>query len=143
MTTQARPGERVDRRPDRPADVGPGTVVTALAAWAVPGAGHLLQGQARKAAVFAVTLVGMFAVGLAFGGRLFGFESGDPLVFLGALAEWASLAPRMLAALFGWGRGDVVAATYEYGNSFLIASGLLNMLVLLDAIDLASGRRAR
>ena len=143
MTTQARSGARVDRTPGTSVEPRPGTVATALAAWVVPGAGHLLQGQSRKAAVFAVTLLGMFAIGLGFGGRLFGFGSGDPLVFLGALAEWASLAPRLAAALFGWGRGDVVAATYEYGNSFLIASGLLNMLVLLDAVDLASGRKTR
>ena len=143
MTTQARSGARVDRTPGPSAEARPGAVVTALAAWAVPGAGHLLQGQAQKAAVFAITLLGMFAIGLGFGGRLFGFESGDPLVFLGALAEWASLAPRLVAALFDFGRGDVVAATYEYGNSFLIASGLLNMLVLLDAVDLAYGRKAR
>jgi hypothetical protein len=34
-----------------------------------------------------------------------------------------------------------VAATYEYGNTFLIAGGLLNMLVMLDAFDRATGRR--
>ncbi len=114
-----------------------------MAAWLVPGAGHYLQGQTQKAVVFAVTLLLMFAIGLAFGGRLFAFQLGDPLVFLAAVSEWAVFLPRMAAALFGLGQGDVVAATYEYGNAFLIASGLLNMLVLLDAVDLASGRKAR
>jgi hypothetical protein len=85
----------------------------------------------------------MFVMGLAFGGRLFGFQLADPLVFLAALSEWAVFLPRMAAALAGQGRGDVVAATYEYGNAFLIASGLLNMLVMLDAVDLASGRKPR
>jgi hypothetical protein len=41
----------------------------------------------------------------------------------------------------GWGPGEVVAATYEYGNTFLIVAGLLNALVVLDAFDLASGRK--
>jgi hypothetical protein len=31
--------------------------------------------------------------------------------------------------------------TYEYGNAFLIVAGLLNMLVLLDAFDVAEGRK--
>jgi hypothetical protein len=31
--------------------------------------------------------------------------------------------------------------TYEYGNAFLIAAGLLNVLVVLDAVDYAAGRK--
>jgi hypothetical protein len=33
-----------------------------------------------------------------------------------------------------------VAASYEYGNSFLIVAGLLNTLVMFDAADVARGR---
>ena len=43
--------------------------VVALVAWLVPGAAHLWLGQTRKAVTFFVMLSGMFAVGLAFGGR--------------------------------------------------------------------------
>ena len=39
----------------------------------------------------------------------------------------------------GPGQGVVTAASYEYGNTFLIVSGLLNMLVALDAYDVALG----
>jgi hypothetical protein len=34
-----------------------------------------------------------------------------------------------------------VASTYEYGNTFLIVAGLLNFLVMLDAYDIAVGRK--
>jgi hypothetical protein len=34
-----------------------------------------------------------------------------------------------------------VAITYEYGNAFGIVAGLLNMLVVLDAFDVAEGRK--
>ncbi len=97
----------------------------------------------QKAVVLAPVLLLMFAFGLGFGGRLFAFQSADPLAFLAAAAEWGALGPRVIAAVTGLGGGDVVAVTYEYGNAFLIASGLLNVLVILDAVDLASGRRAR
>jgi len=123
--------------------VRPGAAVTVVAAWLVPGAGHFMQGQVQKAVVFAVTLTAMFVLGLAFGGRLFALQPGDPLVFLAAIAEWALLLPRLVATFMGSGGGDVVAVTYEYGNAFLIAGGLLNMLVILDAMDLASGRKPR
>jgi len=35
----------------------------------------------------------------------------------------------------------VTAATYEYGNCFLIVTGLLNVLVIFDAFDIGMGRK--
>lgn len=113
-----------------------------IVAWLVPGAGHAWLGRPGKAAVFFVVLIAMFAIGLGCGGRLFPLQGGDLLVLLAALAEWALGAPHLLASLAGAGRGEVVAAAYEYGNTFLIAAGLLNALVILDAVDIATGRRA-
>ena len=46
-----------------------------------------------------------------------------------------------MASAFGLGAGDVRAVGYEYGNAFLIVSGLLNMLVVIDAYDIAVGRK--
>jgi Family of unknown function (DUF6677) len=111
-----------------------------LAAWFVPGAGHFILGQRRKAGVFFVVLSVMFVVGLAFGGRLFPFQMQEPLVFLAAVSEWILLLPRLLAGFGGLGQGDVVAVTYEYGNTFLIVAGLLNALVVMDVLDRARGR---
>ena len=110
-------------------------------AWLIPGAGHFLQGYHRKALVFFGVLTAMFAIGLAFGGRLFPIQLREPLVFLAALAEWTIALPRVVAAVGGMGSADVVGVTYEYGNTFLIVSGLLNALVLLDAIDRSTGRK--
>ena len=121
----------------------PNPALTFLAAWCVPGAGHVLVGRARKAVVFFVVLTGMFVLGLRFGGQLFQFDMAEPLVFLGAGAQWAVAGPRALAALAGAGAGNVVAITYEYGNTFLIVAGLLNILVALDASDEARGAKVR
>jgi len=113
----------------------------AIAAWLVPGAAHLLQGQTRKAIMFFVTLVAMFVIGIAAGGRLFPLDPSDPLVFLEAMAEWLIGLPRVVAGMGGYGEGRVTAVAYEYGNTFLIVSGLLNALVVLDAVDLARRRK--
>lgn len=118
-------------------------LLAGTAAWVVPGAGHFLAGQVSKAAVFFLVLGGMFLVGLQFGGQLFPFEMGEPLVFLAAAAQWALVLPSLAASLAGAGGGDVVAATYEYGNTFIIVAGLLNVLVALDALDVARGVKAR
>ncbi|MEO8480974.1 MAG: DUF6677 family protein [Acidobacteriota bacterium] len=131
------------RESPRGTDLGLNVYAVALVAWLVPGAAHFWLGQTRKAIIFFVMLSGMFAVGLAFGGRLFPFQISDPLVFLAAAAEWGQAVPRVVAAIAGAGAGDVVAASYEYGNTFLMVSGLLNMLVVLNAVDVAAGRRTR
>lgn len=121
------------RRPPLP-------LVLALA-WAVPGSAHLWLGRRQKGVVFLVALLLMFATGLLLEGRLFPFDFAQPLVALAALANLGMGVPYLLALLSGAGRGTVVAVTYEYGNAFLIVAGLLNMLVLLDAFDVAEGRK--
>ena len=115
----------------------------AIGAWLLPGAGHFLQGRTQKAVIFFITLVAMFTIGITSGGRLFPFQLNDPLVFLEAVAEWMIGLPRIVAGFGGLGAGDVTASAYEYGNTFLIVAGLLNALVVLDAIDFAKGRARR
>lgn len=110
-------------------------------AWAVPGAGHLLLGRRQKGVVFLVALTTMFGLGLALSGRLFPLGLGEPLVMLAALATRGMGVAALVAGWAGAGQGVVTAASYEYGNAFLIVSGLLNLLVALDAYDVAMGRK--
>jgi hypothetical protein len=107
----------------------------------VPGAGHLWQGRLQKGLTFLITLPLMFATGLWLEGRIFPFQPMDPLVALAALADLGIGAPYFVAKAVGVGAGRVVAASYEYGNAFIIVAGLLNMLVVLDAYDIAQGRK--
>ena len=112
-----------------------------LASWAIPGAGHLWLGRRSKGLIFLVALPLMFAIGLAIQGRLFPFEVSEPLVCLAAFANLGLGLPYVAAAALGLGAGEVRAVTYEYGNAFLIVAGLLNMLVVIDAYDVAVGRK--
>jgi hypothetical protein len=83
----------------------------------------------------------MFAIGLAIQGRLFPFELSEPMVGLAAFADLAIGLPYFIAPALGLGEGNVLAVTYEYGNAFIIAAGLLNLLVVIDAYDIALGRK--
>lgn len=112
-----------------------------LASWAIPGAGHFWLGRRAKGVVFLLTLPLMFAIGLGIHGRLFPFDTREPLVVLAALAEFGIGASYFLATALGFGRGDVTVVTYEYGNTFLIVAGLLNLLVVIDVWDVALGRK--
>jgi hypothetical protein len=119
-------------------------------AWAVPGAGHFLQGRWVRGLIIAAAVCGMFSLGLMFGGHLFG---------LGGGAEGSSQLlqlPPMIANLgtgllylvcwvgnSGFSDAEQYArlATFEYGNTFLLVAGLLNYLAMLDAFDIAAGRK--
>ena len=116
-------------------------VLLCVAAWAIPGAGHLWLGRRSKGLTFLVALPLMFAIGLAIHGRLFPFELSEPLVGLAAFADLGIGAAYFIGSALGYGMGDVRAVTYEYGNAFLIVAGLLNLLVVIDAYDTAVGRK--
>jgi hypothetical protein len=118
-----------------------GLVLLCVASWVVPGAGHLWLGRRQKGLIFLIALSLMFAMGLALQGRLFPFQLSDVLVCLEAFAELGLGLPYFIASALGLGAGDVRAVTYEYGNAFLIVAGLLNLLVVIDAFDVARGRK--
>ena len=118
-----------------------GLVLLCLASWAIPGAVHLWLGRRQKGVVFLIALPLMFAIGLAIHGRLFPFDFSEPLVALAAIADLGIGLIYMVASALGFGAGDVRAVTYEYGNAFLIVAGLLNLLVVIDAYDVALGRK--
>ena len=124
------------------ASAEPGTLtLVCVLAWAVPGAAHVWLGRRQKGLVFLVVLSVMFAIGLMLRGRIFPFEFSEPLVALAAIADIGLGVPWMLARTLGLGAGEVTATTFEYGNTFLIVAGLLNFLVILDAFDIAMGRK--
>lgn len=116
-------------------------LLVALAAWFVPGAGHLWTGQRSKGLIFLLVLPAMFATGLAIDGRIFPFEPQQPLVALAALADLGIGLPYFIARAMGAGAGAVLSVSYEHGNTFIIVAGLLNLLVACDAWDIAAGKK--
>ena len=118
----------------------PNHVLICAAGLLVPGLAHLWLGR-RKGLIFVVVLPAMFALGLFLEGRIFPVDFSQPLVALAALANMGIGLPYIVARMMGYGAGNVIAVTYEYGNTFLIVAGLLNALVVIDAFDISMGRK--
>ena len=108
---------------------------------AVPGLGHIALGRRGTGAVFLVSIGLLFVFGLRMEGELFPFEAAAPLTLLAGVAEMGAGAFYVAARMLGLGAGNPEAPTYEYGYAFLIVAGLLNMLVVLDAWDIATGTK--
>ena len=116
------------------------TVAAGLLAWVFPGLGHLYLRRFGKAGILMAAILALFVLGLAMDSRLsmhLGLE--DPLALLFSLAQMGVGAPYVLARYLGYENGLVTSPTYEYGNTFTAVAGLLNVLVVLDALDTARG----
>jgi hypothetical protein len=113
--------------------------LAAGAAWLVPGLGHLLLGRRARALLFAVLVFGALAIGVALRGPLMFFEGG----VIGKLVTLASMGvglPYFVLRLGDY-QGDVLAIGFEYGKAFVATAGLMNLLLVLDAWDIACGRK--
>lgn len=116
------------------------TFVACFVAWLVPGGGHLLLKKWRRGLLFLSVILLLFMLGLSMEGQLFGLTPG--LFGLLKFVANASLGVLyLLSGFFGWGKGSIHSYSYEYGNTYLYTAGLMNMLIVLDAFDIAQGRK--
>lgn len=118
--------------------------VAGIAGLLVPGAGHALAGRRARAAVYFACTMGLFVFGIVYGARLqfhVGFD--DPLAVVRSVAQVVVGAPYLIARILGFAQDPalITRATYEYGSTFVEVAGLLNILIALDAFDVASGRK--
>ena len=81
------------------------TVLAIVAAWAVPGLGHVLLGRVGRGLLFAGLLLGSFGIGLAHEGRLALRDSRQPF-----------LTTLQIVANVGIGPADLVARIFVYGK---------------------------
>lgn len=115
--------------------------VLMLLAWLVPGLGHLLLGRRLRAAVFCVVILVGFVAGLVLDGELMLPHAGDPLSYLAAIANIGNGVLFFVARHFDLGQGAVTAPGYEFGNTFLLTAGMMNLLLVLDTHDIAVGKK--
>jgi hypothetical protein len=146
--------------------VTPKVWLALLAAWLLPGAGHLLLGRIRRGLLFAAIVWCCFGLGLAHTGRLALKDPRQP--FLTTLQVVANLGvgPADLIArvkVYGRpaysahnrgpdaGRDDRLSIFRQrersslsiYGTAYLWTAGLMNLLLLFDVWDIGRRKRAR
>ena len=137
--------------------------IACLLAWAVPGAGHFFLGRRVKGFVFLAIVLVTFMAGLAFQGRVYLANPEQPLSYLATFAN-LGLGPLDVIArqasydrviyffpretdrdlyqdILDKTRARILAVTHEYGTTFLLTAGLMNILLILDVFDLGIGRK--
>ena len=69
-------------------------------------------------------------------------EAGQPLTILATFAVYgAGLLNIVARGLLREPGGTILSPTYEYGCAYLLTAGLMNLLLILDACDIATGKK--
>jgi len=124
-----------------------------LAAWLIPGGGHLWQRRWGRGTLLLVSITALFLLGVGMQGRLFKPMPSDIVETLGFLGDFCSGLLFMAAKFFGYdpvfgrnnplpGVGQMASPIADYGTKFLLVAGLLNVLCILDAYDIAIGKKS-
>ena len=134
-----------EKEPKSPASsVGALAPVLALG-WLIPGAGHLMLKRTGRGVLLLLAVTGMFACGLMMRGAMFQPQSGDLLTTVintgGFLGDIASGLLYLLSVWLGYNQPDMAGHVHDYGTKFLVTAGLLNVLALVDAFEIAAGRK--
>jgi len=130
------------------------TVVTASAGkwapavalgWLIPGGGHFLLKRPGRGGLLAACVAAMFLLGLMMRGALFQPQTGDILTTViycgGFMGNLMSGIFYLFTVWFGYSQPNMAGHVHDYGTKFLVAAGLLNVLAMLDAFDIATGKK--
>ena len=113
--------------------------------WLVPGGGHFLLKRPGRGALLGVTIALMFLSGLMMRGSMFQPQTGDLLTVLinvgGFIGDACAGILYLLSAWLGYSQPDMAGAVHDYGTKFLVTAGLLNILAMVDAFEIAAGRK--
>lgn len=120
----------------------PARFAAIVAAWLVPGLGHLLLKRWARAAIIFLCVGGLAVAGYAMRGQVYSIRGGDMFDFMGYLAEVGSGAFYFLARPFGQHGADTALVAGVYGTRFLAIAGLLNFLCVLDVWAIAQKEKS-
>jgi len=117
------------------------SVFLAIAAWIVPGLGHLFQWRIGRAMAGFAAVGTMALIGLWMRGNVFPARSDDAFSLLGFIADAGSGIFYLLAHTIEKNGPDVSRAAGDYGTRLIATAGVLNMLFVLDALEISRGHK--
>src|SRR4030043_1765023 len=92
-------------------------IAVMILGWAVPGLGHAVQKKYLRAVLFFISIFAMTGLGLAMGGRVYPFQTDNPLTILAFFADLGNGLFYGLARVLGRGGGALQRATFALGTA--------------------------
>jgi hypothetical protein len=136
----------VKEKEEKPPMAPMGTWAPAVAlGWLIPGGGHFLLKRTGRGVLLLVAITSMFVCGLMMRGAMFQPQTGDLLTTLinvgGFIGDVAGGILYLLTVWLGYSQVDMAGHVHDYGTKFLVVAGLLNILAMVDAFEIAAGRK--
>jgi hypothetical protein len=125
--------------------------------------GHFFLGKRQRGLVFCIVVLMTLTLGIASDGAASVTDRDHPLSFLATFDNLAIGPLDLVGRYLTFGRlvyrlppaendplrieiterlrHKVRSVTYEYGSTFLLTAGLMNILLILDVFDIATGRK--
>lgn len=116
-------------------------IIAPALGWLIPGAGHLIQKRWIRGVLLMVSVISMFALGIAMEGKVYKANTGDLLDILGFVGDVGAGGLYILSQMLDWGHSAIAFAVADYGTKFIVVSGLLNVMAAVDAYHIAMGRK--
>ncbi len=134
--------EKQASEPSPPVGVwGPAVIL----GWLIPGGGHFLLQRYGRALLLLASVLGMFLFGLMMRGEFLKPQGGDLLNAIlyggGFICNLATGLPYFIATWFRYSQPDMAGAVHDYGTKFIATAGLLNVLAIIDAYEIAARRK--
>src|ERR1700676_2206933 len=115
------------------------------ASWLVPGAGHFMLKRSGRGGLLMGSVALMFLFGLLMRGTMFHPQTGDLLTTViycgGFIGDLSNGLLYLVTTWFGYSQPDMAGHVHDYGTKFLVAAGLLNILAIIDAYEIATGKK--
>ena len=105
------------------------SILCLAAGWLVPGLGHFIQKKYWRAAIFFCSIFLMILLGILMGGRIYSFQTENPLTILAFFSDIGLGAFYFFSKLIALGAGNLRSISYEFGTAYIAGAGLLNFLV--------------
>ncbi len=116
-------------------------VAPVILGWLIPGGGHFLQRRWGRGLLLFASIAGLFLLGVSMHGHLYRLTPGNIVETLGFFSDFCSGLLFLVAKFLGYSPGELPSPAADYGTKFLLVAGLLNVLCMLDAYDIAVGKK--
>ena len=114
-------------------------------AWIIPGGGHILLKRPARGGLILASVAAMYLLGLMMRGALFTPKAEDLLTTViyygGFLGNVMSGILYFLTVWLGYAQADIAGHVHDYGTKFLVGAGLLNVLGMVDAYEIATAQK--
>jgi hypothetical protein len=116
-------------------------VAAPLVAWLLPGVGHFIQKKWIRGLLLMFSVVLLFVLGIYMEGKIYRPNTGDLLDMLGFVGDAGAGVLYIVSRWMELGTAPIAHATADYGTKYIVISGLLNVMAMVDAYHIAIGKK--